>query len=285
MDSIYSSKETVSYLRNFQRITQTYQEIAAVRMQRVKHSVLQNREYLDETRSIYHEVVNSYKEYVAQRLKDEEKASLRDKDKKVSILLSANTKLYGAIIKKVFEAFYAHIKESETDVVIIGKTGLQMYKETHTTKPYQYFDLPDDILTPEALAEIITAITKYEEIIVFHSQFEDILTQIVKKTALTPERYQAKSDGTTATTMYIFEPAIEEVLQYFEKEILGSLFVQTVNESNLSKFTARMISLNTTSNNINQRVEDLTKNIKVLEHRNMNKKQQDQLSSLALWTQ
>lgn len=284
MDSIYSSKETVSYLRNFQRITQTYQEIAAVRMQRVKHSVLQNREYLDETRSIYHEVVNSYKEYVAQRLKDEEKASLRDKDKKVSILLSANTKLYGAIIKKVFEAFYAHIKESETDVVIIGKTGLQMYKETHTTKPYQYFDLPDDILTPEALAEIITAITKYEEIIVFHSQFEDILTQIVKKTALTPERYQAKSDGTTATTMYIFEPAIEEVLQYFEKEILGSLFVQTVNESNLSKFTARMISLNTTSNNINQRVEDLTKNIKVLEHRNMNKKQQDQLSSLALWT-
>lgn len=283
MSSIYSSKDAVSYLRNFQRITQTYQEIAASRMQRVKHSVLQNREYLDETRSIYHEVVNSYKEYIAQRTKNENKPSIATKSKKVTILLSANTKLYGAIIKKVFEAFYAHIRENETDVVIAGKNGLQMYKEAHGSKPYQYFDLADDILTPESLSDIIAKITQYEEIIVFHSQFEDILTQIVKKTAITPEAYQSKPDTVSANTMYIFEPAIEEVLQYFEKEILGSLFVQTVNESNLSKFTARMISLNTTSNNINERVEDLTKSIKVLEHRTLNKKQQDQLSSLALW--
>lgn len=287
MSDIYSSKDTVSYLKNFQRITQTYQEIAASRMQRVKHSVLQNREYLEETRSIYHEVVNSYKEYIARRIKDEKEDAAEKKKQKVCILLSANTKLYGGIIKKVFDDFFTYIKETDTDIIIAGKTGLKMYQSTQHSKEYQYFDVPDDIITPGALADIITIIKQYSEISVFHVQFEDILTQVVRKTAITPEAAY-KSDPDTPPTvgsLYIFEPAIETVLQYFEKEILGSLFVQTVNESNLSKFTARMITLNTTNNNIDQRVHELTQSIKILEHSIINRKQQEQLAGISLWNQ
>jgi len=286
MSNIYSSKDAVSYLKNFQQITETYQEIAATRMQRVKHSVLQNREYLEETRSIYHEVVHSYKEYMTQRKSMEQTTSSEEKKHKVCILLSANTKLYGGIIKKVFDSFYSYVKETDTDIIIAGKTGLQMYKATQNPKPYHFFDIPDDIITPEALADIIVMIKQYSEISVFHVQFEDILTQVVKKTAITPETaYKANiEEQGSIGSLYIFEPAIETVLQYFEKEILGSLFVQTVNESNLSKFTARMITLNTTNTNIDQRIQELTQSIKLLEHSIINRKQQEQLASFSLWS-
>ena len=49
--------ETLEYLRN---IVETYEEVASIRMRRVKTSVLQNREFLEGISRIYYQVKYSY---------------------------------------------------------------------------------------------------------------------------------------------------------------------------------------------------------------------------------
>ncbi len=283
MNGTIHLQEEIAYLHNFQQIVQTYQEIAASRMQRVKDSVLHNREYLEEIRDVYKEIINSYEKNI-QTLQKKVEASAHKKNATVSIFLSANTKLYGSIIKETFEVFNKYIQENTTDIVIAGRTGIQLYKAYGDGREYTYYDLPDDTITPESLSEITTHILAYKEILVFHGEFEDILVQQPKKTVISSIPQRESTNTNHVHVSYIFEPTLEDVLLFFEKEILASIFAQTVNESNLSKFTSRMVSLNKTNDNVRRQLKTIENTIQLVHHRILDKKQQEQLASISLWT-
>jgi F0F1-type ATP synthase gamma subunit len=82
----------------------------------------------------------------------------------------------------------------------------------------------------------------------------------------------------------LFEPDIEHILMFFEKQIFTSVFEQTIRESQLAKFASRVMVMDRANENIKERLKQMAKINQRIAHREMNRKQTNQLSSLSLWS-
>jgi len=275
-------------LKSIQTLVQTYEEIAASRMQRVKSSVLTTREFLAGLGEIFAQVQYSYEREIAklrnQAKRAEEEAILSRNGKTVSVLLSANTGLYGDIVRQTFEKFLKGIINTKTDIVVVGRVGRGMFEASKPSVEgdYKYFDLPDSPATAEDFKKIIEHIVQYEKVVVYHGQFESILSQVPVGESLTG-KLAVEQEAAVEEQLYIFEPSLPVVISFFETQILASIFEQSVHESNLSKFASRMINLDRAVVNVGNRITKTDFKRQRAHHHSINKKQRDVLSSMALW--
>lgn len=278
--------EELNVLNSMLNVVETYQEIAAMRMRRVKKSVLNSREFLVDLNNTFKAVTYAYEEYLKRVSKYKETGELLNKNgKDVLVFVSANMGLYGDIIRKTFKSFKEEVLKSNesTDIVIIGRVGLDMYKNSDISRPYTYYDLSDSGSDTENLKSILSKVLDYSQILVFHGLFKSVLSQVPNKTIVTGEA--AKLEETyerEGNVMFLFEPSVEKIADYFEREVLSSVFEQTIFESNLSKFSSRMVSLYSSTDNIRSSLKRVDFELKKFNHKVFNSKQISRLSSVYL---
>src|SRR3989344_7432220 len=108
----------IDFSKTFRFITQSYEEIAVMKMRKVRDSVLSTRDYLSHLAEVFFELkkakekqkklvaINSGKVPLEKSSKVSNKKLPSGKlSKNVSVLLSANTSLYGDLIKRIFDLF------------------------------------------------------------------------------------------------------------------------------------------------------------------------------------
>lgn len=274
----------ISGVKNF---VEAYEEIAASKMKKTRGSVLQTRDFFNGLARILKDVQASYKKEVLalmkkKKLKDLSKISLVPHNgKTVSVLVSANTGLYGDIIKKTFYLFWENIQKQPSDITIIGKLGRTFLQERDPKREFVYFDFPDNTIDEEGLKKIGNHIVQYEKVIVFYGQFQNVVTQ--NATAENISDTEIESQEQPTGIKYFFEPSLEKILIFFEKEIFASIFEQIIHESQLAKFASRMITLDKAVENIKEKLEKVELQKRLITHRNMNKKQLEAISGISLW--
>ncbi|MBI2031785.1 MAG: F0F1 ATP synthase subunit gamma [Candidatus Levybacteria bacterium] len=280
--------EKFNSVTTFKNVIETYEEIAASRMQNARSSVLQRRDFISELNDIFQQIKTSYKDELEKlmkkrSIKDHKKLTFIERNgKTLFVLLSSNTGLYGDIIKQSFDLFIELVKKESCDAIIIGKVGLDYFKNTNLKIPYAYFDFPDSKIDNEKLKNIVKHIINYERTFIVYGQFQNIITQKPIVTSISGDPLPQEAKG--PKIKYFFEPSLEKIMAFFEAEIFSSIFEQTIFESQLAKFASRMTSLEI-------RVEKIKELLKLIEiekqkvkHRIMNKKQLDALSSISLWS-
>lgn len=276
----------IEYLNGFKNIMETYEEIAASRMQRIRGSVLQSRDFVFEINSIFQHVKHSYKRQIeklmrSKKIKDPTKLSFINRNgKTLYVLVSANTGLYGEVIRRTYDTFVEHYRKQKADVAIIGLLGLQFFKHDFPKDPYTYFDFPDTKIDEGTLKKTITLLIEYQEIIIFYEQFVNVVTQDPIATNISGDQLPWEQTGTEIK--YFFEPSLEKVLGFFEKEIFASIFEQTLYESELAKFASRMVSLDSAASNTRTKLKQTIFLLDKIKHRSMNKKQVESLTGLLL---
>jgi len=279
--------EELNTLNSMLNVVETYQEIAAMRMRRVKKSVLNSREFLVDLNNTFRAVTYAYEEYLKRISKYKETGELLNKNgRDVLVFVSANMGLYGDIIRRTFRDFKNDVIKSgpTTDLVIIGKVGLDMYKNSGLTAPYTYYDLSDSGEDAVNLKSILSKVLDYSQIIVFHGLFRSVLSQVPNRTLVTGEAANLQSEyEKKGNVMFLFEPSVEDIAAYFEREVLSSVFEQTIFESNLSKFSSRMVSLYSSTDNIRNSLKRVDFALKKFNHKIFNSKQLNRLSSIYLW--
>ncbi len=274
--------ETLLYL---EEIIQAYEEIASIRMQKVKKSVLSNRAFLDGLRKLAIEVRTSYKkELLRLDAKNKSHQIRKTNGKSVAVLLSSNTGLYGDIINKVFREFSTYINANTgSDIVIVGRTGRRMFELTAKEGNFKtpvYFALSDSSTDKENTNKILNFVIDYTDIRVFHGLFVDMLRQDPVGQVMTGERALDDSRENIEHREYIFEPSLEELVAYFEQEILRSMFKHSIHESNLSKYASRMISLDVATERINNQITEGKLSFQRERHRIQSSKQNATLASI-----
>lgn len=285
MSALKQIDSEITSLENIHNLVQTYEEIAAGRMQKVKTSVLVSRDFLSGLDEIFQQVKFSYRKELESMKEGKGGTPNRRNGKTVSVLLSANTGLYGDIVQKTFDKFLAEVQENDSEIVVVGKIGKSMYEATQERlglRDFTYFDLSDNASRPEDFEEIISHIVKYEKVIVFHGKFQSILSQVAIAESLTGDMPETKKKA-AEQNMYIFEPNLQDIITFFESEILASIFEQAMHESNLSKYASRMVNLDNAVVNISESLEAAKFNKKRIKHRLLNKKQLSMISSMSLW--
>ena len=295
-----SNKEVLNeldQLHNLKILVQAYEEIAASYMRRIRSSVLQSRGFLSGLANVFVQVKASYRSEIVtfmkqKKIKDPKKLTFAKHNGKTAyVLLSANTGLYGDIVKRTYQLFLEHIRnlsklQQQVEIVIIGRLGVLLFKEERLPFPYSYFDFPDNIVDTDSLKKITSHLLEFEKIIVFYGQFQNVVYQKATTASVSGDEISQESVTPTtpqATIKYFFEPSLKHILSFFEKEILASIFEQTIHESQLAKFASRMVTLDLAVDNIKGRLKNVQLDFERQKHRLQNKKQQQSLSGVTLW--
>lgn len=296
----------ITRLTGVKELVEAYEEIAATRMRRIRSAVLKTRDFLTGLTEIFQEVKSSYKKQLLalmkqKKIKDASKLSMVKRNgKTVCIFLASNTGLYGDIIKKTYYLFNNYIKQNKSDLVIIGRLGRSLFQQDNPNAAHTYYDFPDSGVDYESLKKLVEMIVQYEKILVFYGKFENIVYQNPAMLDLygdaslshlpgetryntVPGETDKHLEGEQGSVAYFFEPSLEEVMMFFESQMFGSIFEQTVHESDLAKYASRMFTLDKATENIKGRLKKVEVQKRVIQHRFMNKKQMESLSGLTLW--
>jgi len=284
MRSIKTQQDEIATLKDFSTLVESYEEIAAIRMRKVKKAVLSNRDYFEGLNDIYGFVQNAYSTYLSKlaRKITVRNMSRKTNSKTVSIFLSSNTGLYGGIIGKTFDFFLEDIKNINTDIVIVGRYGKKLHAGLKIKQGYTYFDFSDSGVDEENFKNIFSYVIKYKYIVVYHSIFKNVLSQVPTKTNLTGYK---EVDKTKDQSKYlaIFEPSVYEVTTFFETQILSVVFGQAINESSLSKFSSRMVSLDRAVAKTESNINRASLLLKKAKHTKLGRDQSSILSGISLW--
>ena len=273
----------LNQLTALQILVRVYEEIASYRMKKTRESVLRNRLFLKKIDEVFEQVRLSYAQEVNELAREKGKPGrekitfLAHNGKTVSVLLSANTGLYGAIVRKTFELFLKDVQTGQVEATIVGRHGLGLFLAEETGVPYTYFDLPDHSVTSADLDEVTKHIVQYEEIHVYYGEFLNVIKQRPTELTISAE-ISLKEEPGKARVSYIFEPNLEKILRFFETEIFASLFEQSVREGQLAKFASRVMAMSKAESNIDKGLGRLKFEKLRVTHRVKNRKQ---LNSLA----
>lgn len=297
---MYNKQTILAEIENVQilkMITQAYEEIAVMRMQRIRGSVLNTRKFLTRFAQVFYDVKSSYKNQIAALQKKKKRAEEKTvqqastKPKTISVLLTPNAKLYGDISSKVFRLFIDTIKKEETDLIIIGKLGRDLFTELGPKKPYFYFELTEDHVRMEDLKPIAYNLVRYERINIYHGQFQTLVEQKPVVSNVSGDQpiehemsYEETQSISASSTKFLFEPTLEKILEFFETQTFTSLFKQSIHESHLSNFASRIKAMEDAISNIEGEANSLKKQHRVTKRLLENKKQQGMISGIALWS-
>jgi len=278
--------EEIGRISTLQTLVRAYGEIAAIRMRKTRNSVLANREFLNQLNGVFEDVRASYAQEVAALAKKTKGPArvtfLAHNGKTVSVLISANTGLYGEIVRSTLGLFLEEVRQNVSEVSIVGRHGLSLFLAEEPNRPYSYFNLPDDRVEGGDLDQIIKHIVQYSEIHVFYGKFQSVITQ-------KPEKLEVSAEISLTTTTnqkprhYLFEPTLEGVLTFFETEIFATNFEQVIREAQLAKFASRVLAMDRADENTKEEIRRLNFDKNRLRHRSINKKLLNAISSLVAW--
>ena len=285
MPTQYSIQSDIDLINALKTVTQVYQEIAVMKMQNVRGSVLITRDYLSKLSEIFHDVKRSYNKELKKLLEKEKKKTTHlQKEKKLSILLSPNTKLYGSIVYKVVRHFIEDVKRNDDDITIIGRLGRELFIQEEMTRQYTYFEISDSDIRMDDLRAIISHIASYDKINVYYPKFENIINQTSSTSNISGDDQIIQGENLNyRERAYLFEPNLETILTYFKTQMISSLFKQTVHESQLARFASRIRAMEEALDNINDRSKELYAEQNKIHKQIENKKQRERLSGISLW--
>lgn len=288
MQSIKFINKEIPVLQSLRTIAQVYQETSIVKIQEIRFGVLKTRDYLAGLSHIYSELKVARSAEIAGLSKPTEAVHAENGklQKTLIILLSANTKLYGMIVQDVYKLFIEALKtEPNADIMIVGRLGERLFKETGEERKHLFFEIPDTNLQTNDLEPIIFHIVKYERVVVFHGKFYNLMTQRAIRANITGEVAieERPSLESPAIKKFLFEPNLEKLIQFFETQIFATLFRQTVHESELARYASRVNAMEESLQFIKKRQRELHDSKKRFVRSIQQKKQLERLSGMRLW--
>lgn len=278
-------KEDIAINKNFDMLTRSYQQHALGQINFARYSVLYSRGFSQDLGEVFADVKTSYKRRL---LRKSIKNIVKKNGKDMWILISANNRLYGDIIIKTAKLFLTQLKDtdpSKVDLAIIGKQGKKLIDSENLNRPYEYYEISDTNVTVDFLKKLSDKLLYYENVYVFYGKFENLVLQTPVRVALVgdiPEP-DPKDKKTLKKQSFLFEPSLEEILSFFENQILSLLFNQKVQEAQLARFASRINAMEAAQSNIQRQLKALNRKDKRFRMMSINKKQTELLAGKRLW--
>lgn len=287
-------QENLEALNSLKDLATSYEEVAVIRMQKIKDSVLKTRDYLTDLSDIFVDLKSSYLREVRELLLKRKKGDktilslLQKNGKNLMVYTSSNGRLYGAVTQKVFRLFIQDLKKPEaekSDIIIVGSAGKEMFETSDIKRQFTYVELPDTNVSIDYIKKLVEKFLQYEKVHVYYGKFANVMTQAPISTSISGDNV-FETEALTETPRedrFIFEPDLEKILHFFETQIMANLFSQTLLENQLARHASRVNAMEEALIHIHEE----TKKINILRnraiHQSQNRKQLETISGLALW--
>lgn len=227
-------------------IAQVYTDIASAKLKKIRNAVEANRFFLNELTSVYK---------VVKEMGLRKGILPKKNNKTISILITSNYHFYGDINNKLIKFYLNNIPNLTTDQIIIGQTAVTYLQEIDylARSPIKYapFILQSDYPKLDELNKLVSVIQPYQQILVFYSELKTVMTQIPRYKDITQNpSYQAKmAKEEKLEPIFIFEPELKKILDFFESQVTNLLLQQAFLESELARTGSRLVSMDQAQTN------------------------------------
>src|SRR5690606_2896321 len=154
--------------------------------------------------------------------------------------------------------------------------------------PFTSIPIEDEDITVEQVGKILRQVSGYRKVTAYYNHFRTILTSDVLEADLNLTEAKSENDEQKepepepkGLAKYIkkddalFEPSLEEVLNFYETVILKTLLRQKVRESLLSRYAARMVAMDIATENAKTATKALNRDSRRAQRRKANQRMPD----------
>jgi ATP synthase F1 gamma subunit len=287
--------ENLEALNSLKDLAESYEEIAVIRMQKIKDSVLKTRDFLQDLSDVFIDLKSSYdrevRELIAKRKTGDKTILplLQKNGKTLLVYLSSNGRLYGSVTQKTYKLFIQDLKKPENekgDILIIGNAGKEMYESSASARPFTYFEIPDVGVDLAHIKQLMQKFLQYERVHVYYGKFDNVVNQTPIGTSITGENIFESEVVETINRedRFIFEPTLEKIFYFFETQIIANLFSQTLLENQLARHASRVNAMEEALIHIEEESKKLIRAKNVIKHQMQNRKQLETIAGLTLWS-
>jgi ATP synthase F1 gamma subunit len=286
--------EELESLNSLKELAESYEEIAANQMQKIKDSVLKTRDFLSAVSDIFVDLKSSYQREVNDLLARIKKGGktllpmLQKNQKLLMVYLSSNGRLYGSVTKKTFDLLLEDLKKNGTDkvdLVVIGSAGKEMLENSGIQRSFEYFDIPDNNVGIENIRTAMKKYLLYERVHVYYGKFGNVVKQSAISTSISGEDiFEAEvPSNIPREDKFIFEPILEKIFHFFQTQIMATLFSQTLLENQLARHASRVNAMEEALVHIEDESKKLSHEKVRMKHAIQNKKQLESMSGFVMW--
>ncbi|MEX0919817.1 MAG: F0F1 ATP synthase subunit gamma [Candidatus Saccharimonadales bacterium] len=254
MKNITSVQSEISQIQTVDLLTDTFKGISSQQIGRLKERVLQSKDFFADLWSVYVQLRES-PEYIRPK-------SPEYPGKTLLIAITAEGGLSGDIDKKLVDKMLAHYDSKNHDIIVLGYHGVLQLAQAGVTI-IKYYKVPDKDIEQINTGPIISDVLKYGDAIVFYQTYITLGKQEIRSIDLfeavqdMASKTKTKKGEAITRTNYIFEPTVEEVMEYMESIMMGTALGQTILESKLAQYASRFNAMTAANEKAEEILDDL----------------------------
>lgn len=271
MNQVKDLKKQYDDLVTIEEVSRVFENIASIKIRQIKDRVIASRDFFHQLWSMYVQLRVDSGKPATLDIKSEYTSS-----KTAVILISSEESLSGEIDERLVSEVVDATDPEKADYFVIGKRGARLLKN-RGVNIVKTFPLPD-ITKPVDVIPIISATNDYKNTVVYFEQFVNInIVQVqVFELAnginyLSPSETQLTDTPLIFSSDYIFEPSLEEVINYLENMMRTTALTELILESRLAQLASRFHAMSRASENSSKQKDEM----KILYSRRLRQQRDD----------
>lgn len=276
--SLNEDKQLIDILNN---LATAYQEISVLKMKVARETIKHSRDFVEKLKIVFNSLTSSHE-------LDLSKTKNLKKVNTAKVLITANSRFNGDILRKITDAFLTDKDNADADIFVIGKIGEDLLKEVSLDFKYKTVQIPDTNITSQDLKELLQQLIKYRSVYVYYAVLKTVLnqevliTQIPSIYSLLDKKIQVQPDGSNSM-LYLFEPSGEEIADYLNDSVSISVVRQTIYETELARHAARISAMSKLIDKTNQESVKIKKEMLKINRSLNDRKQRERLTGISFW--
>jgi len=278
MPFLVELQEELEEISTLKFISAAYTEASASKIIKIRKAFERNRTYYEEISNVYHIVSVSAE---LQKLKSKDELD-KSKKKTLSIAVTSNQRFYGNLNINTMIEFAKNSAEKKSDLLVIGKTGVDYLEMTRFKKDFERVLFEKDTPTPEEIKSVADRMVDYGTVLVYYPKFVNMLSQTISVADVTeaPESGEVSEDE---VIRHIFEPELLDMLNFFEKQVRVVLFNRVMLEADLSRTAARLLTMSGAEDRANELMKEKKIEIAKVKRNERNAELLDTFTGIKQW--
>lgn len=267
MSSIKKLGQELSNLGYMRGVLETYEEMAASRMQKVRGKIESGREF---TSGLSELSYNIGMDVVA--------VAGVETVIPAYLLLGPNSGMFGEFSAQLVAGFAREIAGKEGDVYVVGEMAGKMLGKVIGGRNFRVLKLTNEEMDNQLLQMTVEQLRNYRTVRVVYGKFVNLAKQEVAMRDLAGEMtldFLAQKDKEIKMRRlkYLYEPSLDIVGAKLSREVFVSVMGASAEESQLAKFAARLMHLDQSLFNLDKIKLSLSHKKRRLGRKIENKKQ------------
>ncbi|SJL84595.1 F0F1 ATP synthase subunit gamma [Vibrio palustris] len=250
----------IASVQSTQKITSAMQMVAASKMRKVQKNMEASRPYAKNMRKVISHVSAGTLEYSHTFLQE------RDVKRIAYIIISSDRGLCGGLNTNLFKAVLTDMQQwqaqnVEVDTTLIGSKAINFFRDTGQVIA-QTSGLGDTPQLEEMLGTVNAMLEHYSDgkidrLYLVFNQFVNTMVQKPRVMQLLPFPKEDIGRNKEARWDYIYEQSPQDILDHLIHRYVESLVYQGVVESIACEQAARMMAMQSATDNAEQLIDDL----------------------------